>query len=347
MSFEEVKSGSNHESSRCKLALLLTAALLVPFCFTWIQHDLLSHLRETIGQDLRQPPCSLNGELVGGSCVCDKPWTGPDCSSLSFQPVTFPQGYGMSPNVTSWGGNAIFDDSMYHIFVSVMTNGCPLQKWTTNSRIEHGIASQITGPYEFKDVAVNTWSHNAAPVVLKDGTFAIFHIGYGDGPPDGGDDCARMHHAGTVMQRPSAKATAGSTIHVSKSLHGPWTALHPNKLIGCDNPAPWVHMSNGTIYIVCRGGSFFGSFLRADNITGPWTLVSQIRMSAQNGPVGTYEDPFLYSDQRGLWHLLYHMYITTENPPHGHECVNSTVSAHAYSLDGFHWFVSPHQPYTT
>ena len=75
---------------------------------------------------------------------------------------------------------------------------------------------------------------------------------------------------------------------------------------------------------------------------------SRTRSTETNaGPVGTYEDPFLYSDQRGSWHLLYHVYNTTENPPHGHECVNSTVSAHAYSLDGFHWFVSPHQPYTT
>jgi hypothetical protein len=28
-------------------------------------------------------------------------------------------------------------------------------------------------------------------------------------------------------------------------------------------------------------------------------------------------------------------YNTQENPPHGHECVNATVSAHAFSEDGF------------
>lgn len=38
---------------------------------------------------------------------------------------------------------------------------------------------------------------------------------------------------------------------------------------------------------------------------------------------------------------------TKENPPHGHECVNSTVSAHAFSEDGFTWFMSPVSPYGT
>jgi hypothetical protein len=42
--------------------------------------------------------------------------------------------------------------------------------------------------------------------------------------------------------------------------------------------------------------------------------------------------------------LIYHVYNTHENPPHGHECVNSTVSAHAFSIDGFNWHMSPLSP---
>jgi hypothetical protein len=55
---------------------------------------------------------------------------------------------------------------------------------------------------------------------------------------------------------------------------------------------------------------------------------------------------FLYTDERG-WHLIYHVYNTHENPPHGHECVNSTVSAHAFSENGFEWHMSPLSPYGT
>lgn len=46
-----------------------------------------------------------------------------------------------------------------------------------------------TGPYTFRDVALPTFSHNAAPITLPDGTFAIFHVGAGTGAADGGNNC--------------------------------------------------------------------------------------------------------------------------------------------------------------
>ena len=54
---------------------------------------------------------------------------------------------------------------------------------------------------------------------------------------------------------------------------------------------------------------------------------------------GNYEDPFLDTDERG-WHLLYHVHSTTENPSHGRECVNATVS-------GYDWHTRPLSPYGT
>eukprot|EP01043_Picozoa_sp_COSAG02_P081356 COSAG02_NODE_19833_length_862_cov_1.386632_1_plen_121_part_00 len=74
---------------------------------------------------------------------------------------------------------------------------------------------------------------------------------------------------------------------------------------GCNNPAPWVHPNNGTIYIVCGN-----TMKRAEHISGPWTVVTTF--SHAGGPAGAYEDPYLYTDQHG-WHLLYHVYTTGEN----------------------------------
>ena len=53
-----------------------------------------------------------------------------------------------------------------------------------------------------------------------------------------------------ATEAPAPATTAGSTIHVAKSLDGPWEPLSPNTLGGCNNPAPWVHPRNGTIFIV-------------------------------------------------------------------------------------------------
>ena len=176
-------------------------------------------------------------------------------------------------------------------------------------------------------------------MTLHDGTYAIFHIGGGDGLPDGGQNCTKPgseQHSVNQSVYAEARATAGSTIHVASSLDGPWEPLTPNLLGGCNNPAPWVH-KNGTIFIVCGA-----SLKRATSIHGPWETVALINPSGTRVS-GHYEDPYLYIDRRGHFHLLYHVYET--HP--AYECVDATVAAHAFSPDGFSWYTSDVQPYTT
>ncbi len=115
--------------------------------------------------------------------LCLRQWGGAQCNVLMFQPVTFPQGYGMTPNVTSWGGNVIADPSgkLFHLFVAEMVEDCPLQNWQSNSQCTHATSPTIEGPYTFQDAAVPVWCHNPQAVVLHDGSYALFHIGDGDG----------------------------------------------------------------------------------------------------------------------------------------------------------------------
>jgi hypothetical protein len=115
---------------------------------------------------------------------------------MDLLPVSFPQGYGMPhsglKNITTWGGNIIFENATktHHMFVSRMTNDCLLVDYGKNSRIDHVVSTTgPTGPYTFRDVALPTFSHNAAPITLPDGTFAIFHVGAGTGAADGGNNC--------------------------------------------------------------------------------------------------------------------------------------------------------------
>ena len=53
--------------------------------------------------------CSLNGVCTNQRCACDLPWGGESCGVLLFFPLPRPSAaYGYQPNVTSWGGNAVY-----------------------------------------------------------------------------------------------------------------------------------------------------------------------------------------------------------------------------------------------
>eukprot|EP00040_Diaphanoeca_grandis_P020039 m.106302 g.106302 ORF g.106302 m.106302 type:complete len:451 (-) comp27712_c0_seq3:113-1465(-) len=302
--------------------------------------------------------CSLNGDCINGMCECDPPWNGTLCDTLNVKPVAFPQGYGMNPTIqaninTSWGGSIVYDGGKYHMFVNTIVNECQLSAWFHNSRIDHGISDVITGPYTFRDTALNTFASNPAVVVLKNApyTYAMFHIGNGTNGGHQPENCTtaspkspngEVHPAWYDSPPKSTSDTTqldnSNAISVANSLNGPWVALPNNTLPPCNNPAPWVH-PNGTLFALCDD-----AFIRADAITGPWTPVGR-SIPHSSGPVGWhYEDPFLYSTKRGF-HILYHASNNHENPPLGLNCHNSTVSAHVYSSDGYTWHTSHAQPY--
>mmetsp|Transcript_4254 Transcript_4254/g.6102 ORF Transcript_4254/g.6102 Transcript_4254/m.6102 type:complete len:406 (-) Transcript_4254:3-1220(-) len=287
--------------------------------------------------------CSLNGfcDHITHQCVCEKPWGGHYCEVLQFLSVAFPQGYGMTPNVTSWGGGIIHDNGTYHLYVSRMTNNCSLSTWVKNSRIDHAVSTTgPTGPYYFHDVAINTFSHNAAPIALPDGTYVIFHIGSGEGGPNGGNNCTTgsqfLELQESRLLRRNLFSVSRNMVHVSASLYGPWKPLVPKNLGDCNNPAPWVH-PNGTIYVGCRG-----ILKRADHISGPFIEIASFPNSG--GPNGIYEDPQIYTDHHGNFHCLYHAYELNAS---SFNCSNSLVSAHAYSRDGLTWNISKYPPYGT
>lgn len=111
--------------------------------------------------------CNLNGECsAAGACVCYKPWGGVTCGELQFLPLQAPAGTngmpGATPNETTWGGNAIFFEGQYHLFVAEMVNNCSLAQWGSNSRCAHAVSSTPEGPYTRVDVAVDVWCHNRA-----------------------------------------------------------------------------------------------------------------------------------------------------------------------------------------
>lgn len=135
--------------------------------------------------------CSLNGNCAaGGFCQCHSGWKGPKCSFLDRRPAASKSSaaiYGMHPNVTSWGGNVLLDNStgLYHLYVTEIAgpNGtsCGLISWGSHSTIVHAVSkSGIAGPFVKKSVVVGHEGHNPQTVRYK-GQWVIFHIGSGGG----------------------------------------------------------------------------------------------------------------------------------------------------------------------
>ena len=282
------------------------------------------------------PPCSLNGALQGGACVCDAPWTGAHCELLDQRPGAV--AYGAEPDLWSWGGNVIAgSDGAHHLYVAEMEGHCNLTTWTYNSACVHAVSTAgVLGPYTRAATAVPIFCHNPQTIVLRDGTYAMFHIGPGTSSQPQENCSAAPASRAAAAAAAAPAAPRGSSLHLASDLAGPWlpSATPPPS---CNNPAPMIH-PNGTYFLVCDSHSLY----RAPGIAGPWALAATWSTPA-GGPDGGYEDAFLWIDARGAWHMLFHVW----NKNIEDQCANATVSAHGYSSDGLQWFIGETQPYNT
>lgn len=277
--------------------------------------------------------CSLAGECKDGVCVCDKPWTGSDCSQLSFKPAPISSCgkacayHAMDEKNTSWGGSVIKgEDGKYYMATAEMANGCGLGSWTTNSQVAMAVASTPEGPYVKQQVVVPPWSHNPQIVRAIDGTFLIFTLGNGTShgqmkhcSKSGHLAAAPEHYTSTeeeaareVRGRGSSNKSVGFTIHYAKSLKGPWNAWNatiPNFRSEDNmdnwNPAPVV-LPDGRIRIMVHTDPkpWAGEvIIEAEHWQGPYMRITDDVMGYCSK---CQEDPFMWVDKRGHWHALVH-----------------------------------------
>ena len=268
--------------------------------------------------------CSLAGVcLCSGRCRCD-PWaTGTDCSYLNLQPVVRERlGY-LDKAHTSWGGNAVLGaDGQWHLFVAEIAcvaphrRRCGLSNWKTRSQVAHAIASHPDGPY------------------VRQGLIL---------PP--------MHHNPTVHTVPGADATwwlyttsdwAGP-IKVTSSRDQGQTWAKEMLVAPHQNPGPVLHR-NGSMTL----------FHRRDDVELPGPTCSSEAIMAHRcaGPSHgcveggrpvfnhTGEDPSVFIDHRGNWHMLLNALPWMCVP-------KQQQGGHAWSRDGVTWSEPRVGAYTT
>ena len=294
--------------------------------------------------------CSLNGVCQWGKCICDPPWKDSEwrwispvehCSVLKVAhlPDDYIPAYGGGPHrkstawypqqaLTSWGGNMIYDknDQKYHLFVSAMSRGQGLQAWMNVSEIHHATAEDPLQQFKKRKVVRKKEAHNASPIRTPDGTWLIFYMGK------------------------NVNQTRRAHVAASDSVDGPWRNIPFDISINCTTPAP-VYAPNNTLYCVCSNHSWV-IFKTEDVFSGQWHYVTKIEFPSSWGASADRiylknEDPYLYFDSRGNWHLLCHRYDYRNGFPFNPNATKPLlVSGHAYSRNGFEWhFNRAQQPY--
>eukprot|EP00040_Diaphanoeca_grandis_P028382 m.164279 g.164279 ORF g.164279 m.164279 type:complete len:571 (-) comp31332_c0_seq2:80-1792(-) len=316
--------------------------------------------------------CQLNGICSdAGVCICDAAWKGENCKTLAVLPTPVDSGY-RHPNITSWGGNAYFDGTLYHGFFSEMVNHCGMDTWGINSRIVHAVSKTAVGPYVFHDEALNPNAHNAH--ISRDplsGLYLLYHIHVPNKtciaphyncsftckngstplpyPPsmNSGNtiivningtnaivDADPHHHPGLGEVNWTINSGA---LHSSSSPYGPWVGVRGN--VGCENPSPFF-LPDGRVVRVCAGHNYQPQVDFAQNFTAPYSVKFNITCPKLHNNVtkdGEFhsEDAVLWIDHRGGYHALSHAMGPWPMPD----------GVHMFSSDGFNWTCADQPPY--
>jgi hypothetical protein len=232
-----------------------------------------------------------------GLCACDDPWRGNDCGLLATLPAQPGGLYGYQrdgywPNGTaktsSWGGNMLPSQTGWDLWVSEIPAG--LANWAHESRCIYATASNRSGPFVRRSVALEAECHNAQVIRERGadslpGSYLLFNW------PAHGHWVAR-----------------------SETAAGPFAPLNTSAVPECNNPSPAYH-PNGTLFVLCNNDQL--THLLPDSAPnesgaldrGAWAPLGKMRLnhSTCGDPDRHWEDAHLWFDARGNWHLLYHV----------------------------------------
>ncbi|KAG0647832.1 hypothetical protein D0Z07_5974 [Hyphodiscus hymeniophilus] len=285
--------------------------------------------------------CNLNGECLPGvkTCKCDSGWTSSDCGALDLRPATRGTGFNITSTGTStWGSKIIHDPhnpKLFHLFLAEFTDDCGLDYWSPYSRI---IRAESTagpaGPYTFTQEVVGAFAHN--PTVIyspADRKYLLYYIGCPQSPPETCTDPSFTCGPGNFINGESGISLQSSTDLKTWKFVGQIFQGANDDAWDADvtNPSPfplWSHSDQTSeILLAYRGcpvncsGNELLNLATARSFGGPYTKTQSLPLfSAPN------EDPFIWRDKRGHFHMLTHSL-----EPDGSFGSGPKVGRHAYS----------------
>ena len=311
--------------------------------------------------------CSLNGVCNSeGVCVCDPGWKGDKCNQLRLKPPNRQEPYGYyNASLPTWGGNVIFENGLYHAFLTAKGYTSPpydeSDRYVCNTAIVRLEGPSPAGPFQFAEVVLPVFHHEAHAIRAPDGTVLIYMIKYDGGHlPDLLSEVCLEPDCGLSYNK-SHYVTAMAW---SKSVYGPWEEkILFNPWPGLLNRSSWLCQTNNPSVAFAPNGTVVMAFraIQCDRVTAKsatkekiaiataphWSSPYTVReepafqwyapddwpQSLVNpvGQVMSNEDPFIWRNDRG-YHMLTHCQLS---PNH------SVRGAYGYSKDGLSWTLLP------
>ena len=295
---------------------------------------LLCLARHSAGQ--APPRCSLNGVATGPStCACDPGWSGEECRSLALlpaPPLTPASQTHINASDNSWGISVLPDDSgaLFHGYMTELENGCALSTYGESSRIVHLTAPALEGPWTWQSVALPAFAHNPSVRRDKDGAWLLFHIG-ASYPAGCSITCPPGKPPVVANASCYAHQSHGISVARATSPYGPWQRLPYFLHSSGDNVTnPSAIVTEAGIVLTARRWTGGAPFWSAPAWDGPYTFLGWApvvpvpapgAVAAAAAPDASFdEDPDLYQDARGGYHMLTHRQPRgTSCPPAGPE----------------------------
>ena len=321
----------------------------------------------TVCTENSETDCSLNGVCNKGVCVCDPGWRGDRCNQLKLKRPSLlePHGY-YNGSMPTWGGDIIYENGLYHAFLTAKGFTSPpldeSDSYSCNTAIVRLEGQSPAGPFQFAEVVLPVFHHEAHAIRAPDGTVLIYMIKYDGGVlPDLLSKECLSHAAHGYNTSHQVIAMAWSS-----SVYGPWQeSILLNRWPGPEDRESWLCQTNcpsvtfapnGTVIMALRGAQCEIpsppakgtkekiAIATAPHWSGPYTIRSKEPVFGwmvpedwpsslvTPGQIMHNEDPFIWRTHRG-YHMLVHCQL---------EPLSKTRGAYGYSKDGLDWTLEPY-----
>lgn len=282
--------------------------------------------------------CMYLGVCQSNACTCDAGFKGKHCHELDLLPTQEDWGY-LDPVRPSWGGTVVRHDGKYILYASYMVNRCDIVSYGINSAILRAEAAKPYGPYRFRTTLLKPFHHGAVAIPGKKGSIYIYHDGAADIPARLIHNCVSRKEPNGMPQRAELTSSAkrgvfryGESPHdfigVSH-LDGPLANVSTRRVItqsnlrggiACNrtNPSPLL-LGDGTVLLALRTTFCSLAGRPACNYKTNCQHIYLVRQRDPMAPISdnssqwqhvkqleASEDPFLWRDARGRFHMLVH-----------------------------------------